>query len=504
MIVGALPNVRRPAGRFSPLPFFIGIGVALVALAVSYTGSAHPERFLVIPVLGGGLLVLLAATRWPEATLPVCVFGLLVASTKFRLRDPMASLSGDVDAQVMLELALFACVGLATLVIARSRVFVPRPLSAAEGAFVAYALLSLASVLWSAEPSMTFIRGCQLAVIVLLALVIMRVFTPRHAVRALGVPLLIYTIGFATIAKLFPFAKGTQVDFLGIHRFSWFAVHPIDAATFAALAIVFVASELLFASAPLRMRFFRMPLWLALFPLAAILIVTHSRGPLLGCVAALGVVTVRRKVGVFAGLAAVAVLLMTGVALVNHGETTRTILNSAQASDNPVARLLLRGQTAEEFASFTDRDEVWSLAEDLILDRPIAGYGYQGSRSYLLAVVPWAAYAHNALLQTALDLGIIGTLLLWLPLVRGAFTGSLSDPYQDDDVLATRGATLAFVLFLLVSSFSSESFAAAPGFQTLLVFVCVLASERTRQQVREARRARPMVAFDRVVLVGAR
>jgi O-antigen ligase len=247
-----------------------------------------------------------------------------------------------------------------------------------------------------------------------------------------------------------------------------------------------------------------MPLWLALFPLAAILIVTHSRGPLLGCVAALGVVTVRRKVGLFAGLAAVAMLLMTGVALVNHGETTRTILNSAQASHNPVARLLLRGQTAEEFASFTDRDEVWSLAEDLILDRPVAGYGYQGSRSYLLAVVPWAAYAHNALLQTALDLGIIGTLLLWLPLVRSAFTGSLSDPYQDDDVVATRGATLAFVLFLLVSSFSSESFAAAPGFQTLLVVVCVLAAERTRQEVRDARRARPMVAFDRVVLVGAR
>lgn len=501
MIAGALPNVRPATGRPAPLSILIGASFAIVALAVSYTGAAHPERFLAIPVLGGGLLVILAATRWPESTLPACVFGLLVASTKFRLRDPMASLSGDVDAQVMLELALFACVGVATLVIARSRVFIARRPSVAEWAFMAYAVLSLASVVWSAEPTMSFIRGCQLTVIVALALVIVRVFTPRHAVRALGVPLLIYTIGFATVAKLFPFAKGTQVDFLGIHRFSWFAVHPIDAATFAALAILFVASELLFASAPLRLRFFRIPLWLALFPLAAVLIVTHSRGPLVGCIAALGVVAVRRKVGVFAGLAAVATVLMIGVALLNRGATVGTVLNTAQGSQNPVARLMLRGQTAEEFASFTDRDEVWSLAEDLIADRPIAGYGYQGSRSYLLAVVPWAAYAHNALLQTALDLGIVGTLLLWIPLLRSAFTGSLSDPYQDDDVVATRGATLAFVLFLLVSSFSSESFAAAPGFQTLLVFVCVLGAERTRQEVREALRARPMSAFAPVSLV---
>jgi hypothetical protein len=38
---------------------------------------------------------------------------------------------------------------------------------------------------------------------------------------------------------------------------------------------------------------------------------------------------------------------------------------------------------------------------------------------------------------------------------------------------ATVGALLAF---LLVNSISTESFAGAPGFETLLLFVCVLAA----------------------------
>jgi O-antigen ligase len=317
-----------------------------------------------------------------------------------------------------------------------------------------------------------------------------RIFPPRQALRAVAWPLVVYTITFAVVAKLFPFAKGTQVDFLGIHRFSWFAVHPIDAATFAALGILFVAGELLFAEAPLRVRLFRVPLWMYLAPLGAVLIVTHSRGPLLACVGAVAIVAMRRAVGALAGSLIVASLLMIGVVTLNGGQTVGTVLAKVQASHNPAARLLFRGQTAEEFESFTDRDQVWSLAEQLIANRPVAGYGYQGSRSYLLAVVPWAAYAHNALLQTLLDLGIIGALLLWLPFVRTAFVGSLSDTRLDADTVATRGVALSIALFLLLGSFSSESFAAAPGYQTVLLFTCIFAAEQVRGRAGAVRAAR--------------
>jgi O-antigen ligase len=222
-------------------------------------------------------------------------------------------------------------------------------------------------------------------------------------------------------------------------------------------------------------------------PLSAVLIVTHSRGPLLACVAAVAIVATRRAVGVRTGSLIAAALLMIGVVTVNGGGTVTTVLASVQASHNPAARLLFRGQTAEEFESFTDRDQVWSLAEQLIANRPVAGYGYQGSRSYLLAVVPWAAYAHNALLQTLLDLGIIGELLLWLPFVRTAFVGSLNDARLDADTLATRGIALSITLFLLVGSLSSESFAAAPGYQTVLLFTCILAAEQVRARTAIAR-----------------
>ena len=459
-------------------------------MLLAYLGAARPQLFLAAPIVVGALLVAIGAARWPAETMSACVFAILIASTKFRLRDPTASLSGAIDAQIMLELGLFACVGLALIVVTRGRTFVWRALSVSEMALCAYAVVAFASVIWSTERSLTLIRAWQLATVLGLAIVLVRVFAPRQALRAVAWPLLIYAVLFAVAAKLFTFAKGTQVDFLGIHRFSWFAVHPIDAATFVAIGILFVAGELLFASAPLRLRLFRVPLWMYLAPLSAVLIVTHSRGPLLACVAAIAIVATRRAVGLLAGSLIAAAMLMIGVVTLNGGGTVTTVLASVQASHNPAARLLFRGQTAEEFESFTDRDQVWSLAEQLIANRPVAGYGYQGSRSYLLAVVPWAAYAHNALLQTLLDLGIIGALLLWIPLVRTAFVGSLSDSRLDADTLATRGITLSITIFLLVGSLSSESFAAAPGYQTVLLFTCILAAEQVRGHTAVARATR--------------
>ena len=483
--------MRRSAAE----PMVVALCVAGIALALAFVGASRPQLFLAAPVIVGALLVVIAAARWPAETMSACVFAILIASTKFRLRDPTASLSGAIDAQIMLELGLFACVGLALIVVVRGPSFVWRPLTVSEKALCTYAVVAFASIVWSTEPSLTLIRAWQLATTLGFAIVLVRVFPPRQALRAVAWPLLVDAILFAVMAKLFPFAKGTQVDFLGIHRFSWFAVHPIDAATFVALGVLFVAGELLFADAPLRLRLFRVPLWLYLAPLSAVLIVTHSRGPLLACVAAVAIVATRRAVGVFAGSLIVATLLMIGVVTVNRGETVSTVLASVQASQNPVARLLFRGQTAEEFESFTDRDQVWSLAEQLIASRPVAGYGYQGSRSYLLAVVPWAAYAHNALLQTLLDLGIIGALLLWLPFVRTVFVGSLSDARFDADTLATRGIALSIALFLLVSSFSSESFAAAPGYQTVLLFTCILAADQVRGRAATVRATRERFAW---------
>jgi len=456
----------------------VALCVAGFALALAYAGASRPQLFLAAPVFAGAILVVIAAARWPSETMSACVFAILIASTKFRLRDPTLSLSGDIDWQIMLELGLFACVGLALFVVTRGPAFVWRALSTSEMALCAYAIVAFASVAWSGDRDLTLIRAWQLATTLAFAIVLLRVFAPRQALRAVAWPLLTYTVGFAVLAKLFPFAKGTQVDFLGIHRFSWFAVHPIDAATFVALGILFVAVELLFAEAPLRLRLFRVPLWLYLIPLSAVLIVTHSRGPLLACVAAVGIVAVRRMVGVLAGSLGVAALLMIAVVMFNGGETVGRMLTGVQASQNPAARLLFRGQT-----------------EELIANRPVAGYGYQGSRSYLLAVVPWAAYAHNALLQTLLDLGIIGMLLLWLPFVRTAFVGSINDPRLDADTLATRGVALTIVLFLLVSSFSSESFAAAPGYQTALLFTCILAAEQVRGRAVAARPMRVGVAW---------
>jgi hypothetical protein len=58
-----------------------------------------------------------AVYRWPERTLALTPLLILVADTKFRARDAVASLRGEIDAQVMLELGLYGLCGLVVVVV---------------------------------------------------------------------------------------------------------------------------------------------------------------------------------------------------------------------------------------------------------------------------------------------------------------------------------------------------------------------------------------------------
>jgi O-antigen ligase len=102
-------------------------------------------------------------------------------------------------------------------------------------------------------------------------------------------------------------------------------------------------------------------------------------------------------------------------------------------------------------------------------EHAVLGYGYQASRATLLDVASWAGYAHNALMQTLLDLGIAGAVALGL-LVAIALSAAIRPRLAP----WLRGTSATLMVFLALNCVGTESFAGAPGFETLLLFVCAL------------------------------
>jgi O-antigen ligase len=86
------------------------------------------------------------------------------------------------------------------------------------------------------------------------------------------------------------------------------------------------------------------------------------------------------------------------------------LLYGTGAVDELIDRYVFRYSREETF-TLTGRFEVWEEAAALIADRPLRGYGYvAGPRVQLARRLPaWSPmHAHNAWLQAALDVGLIG------------------------------------------------------------------------------------------------
>ena len=70
-----------------------------------------------------------------------------------------------------------------------------------------------------------------------------------------------------------------------------------------------------------------------------------------------------------------------------------------------------------------------------------------------------------------LDLGVVGTIALLTIVVIGLI--GFARGHQRGWTHATLGALL---VFLILNSISTESFAGVPGVETLVLFICVLAA----------------------------
>jgi O-antigen ligase len=407
----------------------------------------------------------------------VLYLAILLAGTKFRVRDADASLNGQFDAQVLMELALYAVV-LVVLFVRSRRYGVGIRGWRTAGDYLLWAYLAWASfsVTWSAAPVLTLVRAGQLLTVLLLARATVRELGPGAAVRAFSSAVVGFVAVCAIVAALFPWASDPELhtdgDFV---RFGWFAVHPVLAATELGLALVLLTADVQQRPERWRTRWFMLPAWMLAAFLGTALVVTYSRGPLIACavgVAALVLRSVRHQ-RIAIKSVAIAVVAMTAVLLFADVDVGAVLEEHAPA-------FFLRGQDADALTSFTGRLDLWQSMLPEMVDHFWFGYGYQASRATLLEAAEWAGYAHNAFLQSMLDVGIVGTLLL-LSAIATTFLPSRS-PVRARELIGS--PFIPVMLFLLVNSITSESFAASPGVETLAVFTTVLAAAQHRGDAR--------------------
>jgi hypothetical protein len=98
----------------------------------------------------------------------------------------------------------------------------------------------------------------------------------------------------------------------------------------------------------------------------------------------------------------------------------------------------------------------------------------------VLAAFTWAGYAHNGLVQSLLDFGLLGSALIWGTAIGVVVKIVLQLRTRVWRLSAVQASAFAVVFCLLVISVGSESFAGPPGWDVFLLFLCVVVTARPR------------------------
>jgi exopolysaccharide production protein ExoQ len=456
--------------------------VCAAGLVVAYVGTLNPRFFVLPPAIFLLCIVLWAAYLRPETVLRLTFLLILIAGTKFRLRDPAASLKMEIDAQIVMELGIYALLALIVFLALVARPQARRGLTALEMVGLAFVLLALISTIWSASPLLTLVRGVQLVLLYAIALVAWRVIGPRQAITALSASLLSYVLICAMLSLIFPaWAQGGMVDGQGFARFSWFGVHPITAATYVGITLVLLISEAIFSPEGWSKQRFRLPLWFYMVPLAAILVAANSRGPLLSLAVTLGMLLPMRYFRPAVAVASIAAALIAFVLFMNFGDSLASLIRRGAYSQSRLSQMVYRGTSGDDVMSMSGRVELWRDMVPLLHQRPLVGHGYQGGRPLLLRLRPWAGTAHNGLGQVLIDLGALGAVLL-ATIFAGSLIGiNLLRNRRDGTAGASwwEAAAMVSLAYILVNSVSSESFAGAPSIEVLTVFAAMATRAQT-------------------------
>lgn len=295
----------------------------------------------------------------------------------------------------------------------------------------AFALWALVSVSWSALPKVSLAQAGSFCVLLLLACNVGLACGDPTAferwVKRLCQTLLVVVAGLLAAYVVLPDLGSLTRDGKGL-------MHATNSSATAALGLVLlVAGRVVY-----RWQWSQRLLWPGVAVFGTALLLAQSRTALgvtllvVGGLLALYVSGAWRAAALTAAAAALAVYLAWDPGL----EAVDTILAA-------VATYTFRGQSADELAQLSGREEMWTVMWASFREAPWLGHGYfcSSASGEIYVWYEWTNWtAHNLWLQTLVSTGLVGGLLL--------ATGYLSLAYRL--VSAVRRARLErrFAVFL--------------------------------------------------------
>lgn len=394
-------------------------------------------------------------TWWDRWWFAVCATALIVASDyKFRTRDPSQAISAAIDGAVVLELFVYALVGLAVI---RRHGRPPRIARVPAAVFLAsfFTGLMVLSVTYASYPNYALVRSGQMVVLTSLMLLGASTVRREHLHRFLHAYLVVVMLSIV-YGRVRP---STPLNDLQIGRFTWLAIHPTVAGVFTGLAFVIAASYATWGARPRPEPRWPLPFYLlATVMSGGAMLLAHTRGAVLGAIvgsvmALLLLADRRRRLHLLAaGAFGLVVTLLTA------GQT--------------IVAYFTRGDSAERIASLNSRTDLWAVALDAIESQPMFGYGIGSTRGIFYAEVGLGG-GHNAAVNVATDLGVVG-LVCWAAMIATVLVVAVRSTRDGhDELTADRALVVGIVTFLLLDGMFYEGLGGPTNVAITTFYVCV-------------------------------
>jgi exopolysaccharide production protein ExoQ len=450
--------------------------------------SDAPNAVVGSPTVVSRLVTWRRRIEWSTPVIWWLPIALMVASEyKLRKRANDQTLSGSVDPFIVLELGVYALVGLYLLI--RVRPHIRAHIITVWT--VGWCLTAAISTVYSPFPVLALVRGVQLIIIVLTVLQFVEdgdVSLVRRFVHGYVVLVTVsIAIGLAYVAP----QTGEQAG-----RFTWLFTHSVVAGSMLAMSTVLLFAMWL-THRVAQLPWARWSYGLLLIVNAVSLVRTRTRGSI--------------------GAALIALLAITLLWLRAEGKrdllVTSLVAVSAVALTvgGPIVTYYLRNEDAAKLASFNNRTEVWTIAIAAFERRPLHGLGLTASRGVFLQETGLGG-AHNAYINVLVDVGLVGMFWWGGLLLMVLFTGwrlrrrvrriAGAEPLVFDTV-----AIVGLMVCQIVNGVTAEYMGAAVGAASLMLYLTgawvVIVSDACDSIVRDSRAATAVLNATRARPIGA-
>lgn len=386
---------RRPSAA-SGLVVPMGLAIAFVSCLAAVGDMGYAIPLLACALAAGCAVLAGAALGMPWALGAILAFSVFALNINFRVREV-----GDVGLDWQNGLKFSVWIGVIAVAALRWHRIGRITRDPALILAVAYAAVCLASAAWSPTPAYTAASAVGLVSQLCLAALLA---TELGEERTLG----IMTASLAAFVALgllggvaFPdLAFSPPSDVETAYRLQGFSGHPNILGQQAAILC-------LLAAAGRRTGMLgRRGLWVAMALGLAAVLASRSRFGLTAFLLSWAHVALRGR----------PILPMACLALAFAGAAT-LLFAAVHPLPNPTALFsdLSRTGTSDEILTLTGRTDLWTAAAGKIAERPLFGWGYNGTEGLLLEDLDKSFHgsgvnAHNMTVQTLLSVGILGSL----------------------------------------------------------------------------------------------